>query len=226
MNQLVWIGTIFVATTYLITNISNTTNAYGCRSSSSSTNHTAGANETSGNITKSTLDDSRQISIVQVMFKPCHSATGTIVGSDSVKWARNESFQLNFPHCTGTDLTSSDHITLSTPSICFIFSLMLNKSSVLLNMQIHKMSFPPVTSETKVMPLMWDIFCATGDRDVVVSRPIIFEGILKRLVGEDSGDRVIDSHEEFIERMLFNEVTLTEWWIMTICNFLSNHSNL
>lgn len=84
MLLLLWICTIFIVTTFLITNIPNTTNAYGC-SSSSSTNHTAGANETSGNITKSSLDDTSQISIVPVMFKSCHSATGTIVGSDSVK---------------------------------------------------------------------------------------------------------------------------------------------
>ncbi len=49
------------------------------------------------------------------------------------------------------------------------------------------------------------------DQDIVVSKPIIFEGVLKRIVGEDSADLVIDSiNEEFIEHMSFKEVTLSK----------------
>ena len=57
--------------------------------------------------------------------------------------------------------TSSDHNKVSTLSIVFILSIMLNKSSVNLNKQKHRMSKLPETWETKVIPSILDIFCAT-----------------------------------------------------------------
>jgi hypothetical protein len=52
----------FVVSTFLltITNTPNLSNAYGC-TNSTNTNHTAGVNGTSGNITKSALTGSSQI---------------------------------------------------------------------------------------------------------------------------------------------------------------------
>lgn len=44
----------------------------------------------------------------------------------------------------------------------------------------------------------------TLDQEVIVSRPIVFEGILESLLDGDSSDPVIDSLiEEFIERTSF-----------------------
>jgi len=44
----------------------------------------------------------------------------------------------------------------------------------------------------------------TLDQEVIVSRPIVFEGLLESLLDGDSSDPVIDSLiEEFIERTSF-----------------------
>jgi hypothetical protein len=44
------------------------------------------------------------------------------------------------------------------------------------------------------------------DQDVIVPRPVVFEGILKSLMGEDSADLAIDSiRKEFIEHMSFSK---------------------
>jgi hypothetical protein len=44
------------------------------------------------------------------------------------------------------------------------------------------------------------------DQSIVISRPIIFEGVLKRLVGEDSADLVIDSiREEFVNSISYTK---------------------
>jgi hypothetical protein len=51
---------ILVTATFLLTNTFNTTTAYGCIKSSG-TNHTAGINGISGNLTKSALTSSSQI---------------------------------------------------------------------------------------------------------------------------------------------------------------------
>lgn len=65
MNKLVWISglTIFVISTFLITNAHNFSSAFGY-SKSSNTNHTnssSGANGTSGNLTKSAATSWEQI---------------------------------------------------------------------------------------------------------------------------------------------------------------------
>jgi hypothetical protein len=62
MKKLIWIGTILVAAIFLSTNIC-ISNVYGC-ANSTNTNHTAGVNVTSGNITKSEFTSSSQISDV------------------------------------------------------------------------------------------------------------------------------------------------------------------
>lgn len=50
------------------------------------------------------------------------------------------------------------------------------------------------------------------DQDIIVSKPVVFEGILKRIVGEESVDPVIESiRKEFVEQISFNkEVIVTE----------------
>src|SRR5215467_6653519 len=73
-----------------------------------------------------------------------------------------DSWKLNTVISTeGILLTSSAHDTLSTFSIVFIVSIILNRSAVSLKRQAHRMSMIPVTNDTQVIPLIVDIFCAT-----------------------------------------------------------------
>jgi hypothetical protein len=58
--------------------------------------------------------------------------------------------------------TSSAHVTLSILSIVFIFSIKLNSSSVFLNIQVHKISKLPVSSDTAITPRIPASFYATS----------------------------------------------------------------
>lgn len=90
MNKLFCISgiAIFLATTFLLTNTISMSRAYGCNNSTN-TNHTAGVNGTSGNITKSAVTSPYHIYNVSLSFgngfgiydsgvnkTPCHSAGG------------------------------------------------------------------------------------------------------------------------------------------------------
>jgi hypothetical protein len=90
MNRLFLITGIafFAATTFLLIITLSLSSAYGCNNSTN-TNHTAGVNGTSGNITKSAVTSPYHISNVSLSFgngfgiynsgvnkTPCHSAGG------------------------------------------------------------------------------------------------------------------------------------------------------
>jgi hypothetical protein len=90
MNKLFCISgiVIFVTTTFLLTITLSVSSAYGCNNSTN-TNHTAGVNGTSGNITKSAVTSPYSIYNVALSFgngfgiydsgvtkTPCHSAGG------------------------------------------------------------------------------------------------------------------------------------------------------
>lgn len=80
MNRSIWVLTIIAAAIFMLVNAHNLSSVYGC-SNSTNTNHTAGVNGTSGNITKSAFTGTGQISIVNVADKisvgrgPCGVAT-------------------------------------------------------------------------------------------------------------------------------------------------------
>lgn len=103
MNKTFWIGAIFVATTFLLTNTLSSSNAYGC-TNSTSTNHTSsdvkGTSANTSTTKPSASTSSSQISTVAASFgtavtggtgiyvSPCHSAGDGGGGSSALHSAK------------------------------------------------------------------------------------------------------------------------------------------